>query len=364
VEGVELLRVSLVSGIALLSVIALALAGGIYLVFWLRILPRWVAKASLQKCAGLLPCSHWWQEQLQVHVTRSLELTEARFESRLKHCRQHLENLRTHGILTREGFTAFDLGTGWHPVVPVGLFCCGASQVWTCDITPRVRMARLRQVLRAFVEYHENGRLAELLPESRADRVGVLQSVLADDSLESPAQLLAALQIHLLVQDARRLSIEDRAIDLVVSVASFEYIPLAALAPIVQELQRILSDDGVFSCSIDLSDEHAYHDGTISPFNFLRFSDQTWNWINNRLIPLNRLRVTDYRRVLTAAGLRILRETHQVGSLEQLQRIRLAQRFATYPLDDLLVLKAWFVARRAESIETRQAEAVIQNQRI
>ena len=97
-------------------------------------------------------------------------------------------------------------------------------------------------------------------------------------------------------------------------------------------------------------DQYAYYDRHITPLNFLRFSDRTWRWLNNPIIPLNRLRITDYRQALRDTGFRIIEETI-VDSCDPtvLARIRLAPRFRRYPEGDLLVLRAWLAAAPAHT---------------
>ena len=99
------------------------------------------------------------------------------------------------------------------------------------------------------------------------------------------------------------------------------------------------------SHEVDMIDEYSYFDSSITPFNFLRFSDRAWRLINNPLIPLNRLRVSDFRECFPEAGFTVVEEVVKRGSPEALARIRLAPRFARYDPSDLLVLMAWFVAK-------------------
>jgi SAM-dependent methyltransferase len=276
-------------------------------------------------------------------------LTTARFEERLGHCRRHLENYARYTGRTASGITAFDLGTGWHPVVPVGLYCCGADLIWTCDISPLLRYDRVRMILSRFVEYHDRGILAEKLPGYDARRIEKLREVAADLRSTTARQLLQPLGIKVLVQDARRTDLQDESVDLVVSVVSLEYISESVLPGVLEELRRVLATDGVLSCSIDLADQYAYFDPSISPFNFLKFSDWAWNWINNRIIPLSRLRVADYRRHFADAGFQIVEESPRCGRREDLERVKLAPRFEQYSVEDLLVVLIWFAARRCET---------------
>jgi hypothetical protein len=63
------------------------------------------------------------------------------------------------------------------------------------------------------------------------------------------------------------------------------------------------------SHSIDLTDQYASFDSGITQFNLLRFS----GWLNNPIIPFNRLRVSDYRLAFSESGFQVVDETSLSG---------------------------------------------------
>ena len=77
---------------------------------------------------------------------------------------------------------------------------------------------------------------------------------------------------------------------------------------------------------------------------FLRFSDWLWRWLNNPIIPLNRLRVSDYRRAFSGSGFLVVDETSQCGDPTELARTPLAGQFRGYSIEDLLIIHTWLVA--------------------
>jgi hypothetical protein len=82
------------------------------------------------------------------------------------------------------------------------------------------------------------------------------------------------------------------------------------------------------SHEVDTVDEYSYFDSAITPFNFSRFSDRAWRLINNPLIPLNRLRVADFRECFREAGFTLANEVITRGDPKALASIRLSPRFA------------------------------------
>lgn len=308
-------------------------------------MPSWLLKAGTQRLIGALPNRHMWNEFLQTRITRSIQLPPDQFTVKLDACRIHLRHLSDLRGATPRDFTAFELGTGWHPVVPIGLFLCGASQVWTWDIAQHLSLERIRFVLNSFLRLDAAGELERHLPNLQPERLDELHKVAADRSAIAPAQLLERLAIRYRVGDATNSGLPSSSVDLVTSYGVLEYLPAEALVPLLNEFLRIGEKDAVLSHLIILDDQYAYFDPHITPLNFLKFSDRTWRWLNSPIIPLNRLRVTDYRRALNEAGFRIIEET-MVDRCDPsvLAKIRLAPRFRCYPEEDLLVLRAWLAA--------------------
>jgi hypothetical protein len=308
-------------------------------------MPRWWIKAAIQRGISLLPGRNYWNEWFQEHVTRSVECTESRFESQLKKSRTHLEYYRTHTLGRQLApRTVFELGTGWHGVFPVAMFLAGADEIWTWDIARLLKRHLLQQALKHFLSRARNNRLSGLFPQARPERVAQLAAVAAGD-WSDPYALLRQLNVRALVGDARDSGLPGGAIDLIASTVVLEYIPRDVLLGLFGEFRRTASPYGVMSHEVDMIDEYSYFDSSITPFNFLRFSDRAWRLINNPLIPLNRLRVSDFRECFREAGFAVLEEAVTRGDPEALTSIRLAPRFARYDPNDLLVIKTWFIAR-------------------
>jgi hypothetical protein len=307
----------------------------------------WLVKALVQRGIGALPNPHYWNELFQDRVTHSLNLTKERFEASLRNCRNHLEQLQRSGSLeTASGFSAFELGTGCFPTVPIGLFLCGAREVWTWDITPFLRRDRLKLTIRRFLELEQGQGLRGHF-HARPERLTRLREVMAlCESPEElgPAELLERLGIHYRIGNASRSGLPPQSVDLIVSDVVFEYLSPEELFEILQEFRRITAPDAVMSHTIGLGDQYASYDSGITQFNFLRFSDRAWRWLNNPIIPLNRLRVSDYRKAFSESGFQVVDETSQRGDPLDLARTPLAAQFRGYSIDDLLVVYTWLVA--------------------
>jgi len=118
------------------------------------------------------------------------------------------------------------------------------------------------------------------------------------------AELLERLGIHYRIGNACSGGLPSQSVDLDVSDVVLEYVSPEQLLDLLEEFRRFAAaDDAVMSHTISRDDQYAARDPGITQFNFLRFSDWTWRWLNNPAIPLNRLHVSDYRRAFRKAGL-------------------------------------------------------------
>jgi len=307
----------------------------------------WLVKAFVQRGIGALPNPHYWNELFQDRVTHSLDLTKERFEASLRNCRNHLEQLQRFGSTApTNGFSAVELGTGWFPTVSIGLFLCGAREVWTWDIAPLLTCDRLKLTIRRFLELEQGPGLRghfHALPE-RLTRLREVMALCEQVEELGPAELLERLGIHYRIGNASRSDLPPQSVGLIVSDVVFEYLSPEDLFEVLQEFRRIAAPDAVMSHTISLDDQYAAYDPGITQFNFLRFSDRAWRWLSNPIIPLNRLRVCDYRRAFSESGFQVVDETNQRGDPAELARTPLAARFRGYPSEDLLVIYTWLVA--------------------
>lgn len=310
-------------------------------------MPSWILKTALQRIFSLLPASETWNEFFQRYVTRGLQLQpHGEFTEKLIACKKHFEHYQSFSRRPREEFTVFEIGPGWFPIIPIGLYLCGASEIWAFDTVPRLRQYGLLQVLECYRLFERDGALQKLLPGARRDRVAHLLELSEQATRLAPAEFLTLLNIHWRVRDVTRTELPSGSVDLVFSTGVLEHIDPPLLQRILDVFHRLMHDDSVMSHYIGIADQFASFDRSITPYNYLRFSDAAWRFYNSPLIPLNRLRVSDYRLLYQQAGFQVAHEENLKGDAEDLARIKLAPRFAKYSQEDLLVIFSWMVGRR------------------
>jgi hypothetical protein len=303
-------------------------------------MPHWLIKSGVQRVISWLPASAFWNEIFQNHVTRSVVLTYPGFQGKLKVADQFLNRFRRHQLKPRESFTALEIGTGWYPTLPIAYYLSGASEVWTFDITSHLSRKRLALLLDMFSKSDEDGSLRQFIPSIRPERVGRLRELRNIVHEETPAECLARINIHAKVSDASDTGLPAGSIDFICSCFVLEYVPRLVLPKMLAEFRRLASEHSATVHRLGLADEFACFDASITEFNFLRYTDREWKWLESPLISVNRFRITDYRELLARAGFALREEENRSGSLEKLNRVKLAPEFQRYSAEDLLVLES------------------------
>lgn len=307
-------------------------------------MPHWVIKAAIQRFISWLPNSAAWNELFQQHVTRSIILTPQQLGDKLAEAQRYFDLMRKHGSSPRANFTALELGTGWHPVIPLALHLCGASDIWTFDIDPHLRRERLVELLDLIIRFDDEKRLARHLPGLIQARVENLRSLRKFAAQEEPQAWLKRIKIHCAVQDARKTGVQDRAVDFIFSSGVLEYIPVPVLRELLLEFRRVASPNAVMVHRLNLVDQFAYFDKSLSPFNHLKYTEAQWRWRSSPLIWQNRIRVCDYRRIFAETGFTLKEEENTSGKKADLERIKLAPEFQRYSAEDLLILHSVMTA--------------------
>lgn len=308
---------------------------------------NWRVKAAIQKTAAKLPSSvanpaYYWLQRRMGNMRR-IDPTD-RIRGAIEFC----EMLDATGS-SPVGCRFLELGTGWRLNVPITLWLCGARAIGTIDLNRYLRP----ELVRLDVQY---------MREHRAEIESLVGQRIHDDRLEQLVQFDGGpWQIDDLFRfcsigyvapgDAAQLPLNDETLDYEVSYAVLEHIPLATLQAINREAFRVLRPGGKVLHRIDLSDHFCRSDSSISPLNFLRFDDDSWNEIaGNRYTFMNRLRIDDYLHVFEEAGLRVVlcRRFENPHGLLQLRdpNFHIDGAFAGKSEADLATTSAWVVAQK------------------
>jgi len=292
---------------------------------------KWIAKAIVQKGISFLPYSHNINFLFQKYVTRGVHLSDEYFEDRLIHCAQHYKNFRKYN--STKDFSHLEVGTGWYPVVPAGMFLYGAGSITTVDLTRLSNPVLTLATLRKFSEYHKNGKLEKFLPGISQERLKIVLSE-AENPSKDFFDLLEKHHIVYMVMDARKLYLPDASIDLVTSNNTFEHIYPKILKGILEKLKRLCKKGGVMSHAIDLSDHFAHMDGSITIYNFLKFSDSAWKWIDNSVQPMNRMRIYEYEALYKKMSIPVTERIDRKLLMNDYNKVKVHEKFLSHPAEE------------------------------
>jgi SAM-dependent methyltransferase len=188
--------------------------------------------------------------------------------------------------------------------MPIALYLCGARRIITCDLNRYLDKRLSLDTVRYITNNAERVRalFPFVAPGLLDERIANLRSVTSIDELFR----LTGIEYYA-PYDCARTNFDDGSIDLHYSYTVFEHIAAPVLEAILREANRLLSDRGVALHHIDLGDHFAQVDSSITPANFLQFSDKDWQTYSETPWSYhNRLREDDYRVLYEKASHEIL----------------------------------------------------------
>jgi hypothetical protein len=315
---------------------------------------NWKVKAALQNGVAVLPSRASYAAYYAMQRLFG-GLANPDSAEPLNAAVQTWERIVAQGIDPRDK-TFFEVGTGRAPVVPLAYWLMGARRTITVDLNPYLKRAvmiaaldyivgNVQEMTKLFGRFLQRHRFEALLRWYNP-RTFSLRECLSMCAIEyrSPA-------------DAANTGLPAGSVDFHTSYTVFEHIPGDTLRNILHEGNRIIRDAGLFVHMIDYSDHFSHSDPTISPINFLQYSDAQWaHYGDNRYMYMNRLRHDDMVQLFEQAGHRFVGVTVDVD--EGVKRLLaegglcLDSRFAAKSPEVLSIRGAWIVSEKST---TRQA---------
>jgi SAM-dependent methyltransferase len=240
------------------------------------------------------------------------------------------------------GASVLEIGSGWQPMIPLLFSLAGAARVLMTDQNVLLRPGTMAAAVASL-----RVRKAEIAAALSVDPQ-VVDHALRDDHGISLRDRLTELRLEYLAPcDCRNLNLDSESLDVITSRACLEHVPPEVIKDILSESYRLLRPGGVSCHLIDHSDHWEHRDKTLTPVNFLKYSDSIFRWTYiNSLNYQNRLRHSQYLDMLQAAGMRLLREQHEVDerSLRALEHMPLAVRFRGFASEDLATVESMFLS--------------------
>jgi SAM-dependent methyltransferase len=262
---------------------------------------KWTTKAAIMRVCANLPQGDLIYRKIQQRFGR---LTSNPL-SRLNVTCEIVEYIKSCGKdIQNKSF--FELGTGHIPIVPIGLFLCGASNVTTVDLNRRLNTDLLQQSLDWMVDNSSfiMKKYKHLVDYSTISRNFELLTKYS----KHPEKFLDCAKIaYLAPEDAKATKLPPSSFDFHISNTVLEHIPPKTIKCIFVEGKRILKKEGVFVHFIDLSDHFSHQDLMITSINFLKYSNKQWGKLaGNQYAYCNRMRSSDYISLFNELELKVL----------------------------------------------------------
>ncbi len=299
----------------------------------------WILKAIIQKSISFLPFKHNINFLFQKYVTKGVHLSDSLFADKLAHCDRHLLYFKKYSA-ENNNFTALEIGTGWYPIVPIGLYLYGAEKIYTIDISPLMNETRIRQTIDKIIQHSEKG-FNFTIQQQRLDKL----KQLAKQTDLNANQILEQMNIVSMIADARKIDLPTGSIDLLNSNNTFEHIYPEILIDILKEFKRIAKPGGVMSHAIDMSDHFSHLDKSITPYNFLKFSEGQWRWIDNSIQPQNRMRLYEHTSLYNYAEIPITEKVITGAGNDSIKNVALDKRFTGHDLSETAILHASIISK-------------------
>jgi len=245
-----------------------------------------------------------------------------------------------------EGKTCFEIGTGWIPIIPIIFFIFGQKSCTTVDIEPLLNpdltkavISDLLQKVSCEINYRK------ILSSLQENRIKLVQDAIRkNDKIFLKIGLTA-----LIIKDNLFPNIQDKSLDLIFSNETLEHLSVEAIENYLRQGKTKLRENGLLIHNIDCGDHYSYSDNNISRINFLRYSERDWKKFNTRFLFQNRLRVSDYKRIIEQNGYKVIYYEPKINKQllinKDIQKI-ISQDFNNYSNHDLISTSVLIIASK------------------
>ena len=299
---------------------------------------NWWMKMGAFKALSLTPGGsalyRWFQENLTGSLIPTSERVSQKMEVGLRYYR-YLKSFGGDSLLHRGSHV--DIGSGWHPTIPLLFYCLGCNAQVLADVVPVMSSQSASQTAATFGKIALSGRY----PELQTDRLARLGSISWKDW--PPRELGWDYRAPYMDWIAGQSS----TLDLITSTQALLHVPRDSLSSIFRLLHQSLKPGGFFLSTVHLRDLFADADPGITPYNHLRYSPWIWDrLVCSPLMSYNRLKAPDYRQLLLDAGFVIREFQVDPGHPELLEKIQIHPNFRSYSKEDLSAYHLFWAAQK------------------
>jgi SAM-dependent methyltransferase len=286
-------------------------------------------KSLLQSFFSIMPKGESINYMFQKHITRSLPPNKDKFIGKVNDAFNHYENFTKHNELKILTNKYYEFGAGWTLTIPLAMSFLG-FEVFCIDIRKLIVPELIIDTLEKFAQNKD--KLPFKLDKFKNEGIrnaNILEYLRKSYSINYHAPM-----------DARRTSYKNNSFDFISSTATLQHIPPNEISLILKECYRILNKGGIFSITMDYQDNWSYFDKSISIYNFLKYSSKQWKKYNPSLHFQNRMRHSDYMKLISHTDFEVVKEVPRLPSdmdKKVLKNLKIANEFENYDFDDLAI---------------------------
>lgn len=228
----------------------------------------------------------------------------------------------------------FEFGVGRDLFSNLLAFCLGARKQLAVDLHPYARRELINDIIRQLQNIQHPLFVRRPPAFVGKDLAGDLARFYGID-YRAPCNLLSLLP-------------EEGPFQVLASTSVMEHIYENEVAPVLAHCGRLSQMGTLFSLEIDYSDHYSHRDRSITPYNFLQFSDSQWQKLYMPHYYTNRFRHRDYRGFILQSGFEILHERTTVppNAKAMLGSITPSDRFRSYTPEELMITQGVFFAKK------------------
>ena len=303
---------------------------------------NWRIKGIVQKALGVVPGGTLINDRLQ-RTFGELRHVEKTVDSKVIDDWVVLAGELRELQIPIEGAQMVEVGTGWFPVFPLCFALAGARICHTYDLHRHLSLDLTQRAIERLAVH-----LAQIAHVTGAEPTEVERRYAEMRRIDATDETLRAigLQYHA-PADASRTELPAASVDVLFSNSVLEHVPPESLHAIFKESRRILKPAGIAIHSANCGDHYAYFDRSITPVNYLRYSDREWRFWNNEMLYQNRLRPIDFLEIARQEQLEVVlsRYTPKPKLLALLPTLAVAPEFSRYAAAELCATSIDFAAR-------------------
>jgi SAM-dependent methyltransferase len=315
---------------------------------------NWRVKGIIQGVLSAVPGGCRANTLLQ-HTVGEMRHFDRHVASKLDDWKIFMSHFRELGFDPR-GRRVLEIGTGWLPILPVCFALAGVGSFVTFDLTRHMHRRLTRRMLDA-LDRHVDA----IADESGRGRDDVRAEYARLREAGSMQELLGRARIdYHAPADMTRSGLADGSVDVVLSNSVLEHVPRDVILAMMRESARVLRPGGFAVHSVNCGDHYAYFDRSITPINYLTFTEDQWGKWNNTLLYQNRLRPCELVGLAEEAGLSLKMSKYRprpelmaaIGGME------IAPQFRHFPVEQLCCTSIDFAAVKGEPAESVSAGGV------